>query len=84
MIPGSGLIGWQVFQKTIDNQRSAFNASADMARDTAYFREKIGSISSSDELIEDRTLLRVALSAFGFRLSAWEKKSTVPIWSSEF
>ncbi|GAA4221907.1 hypothetical protein GGQ68_000019 [Sagittula marina] len=65
MIPGSGLIGWQVLQKTMDNQRSAFNASADMARDTAYFREKIGSISSSDELIEDRTLLRVALSAFG-------------------
>lgn len=65
MIPGTGLIGWQVLQTTLDTQRTAFNKSSDLARDTEYFAEKIGTITSGDELVEDRRLLSVALSAFG-------------------
>ncbi len=65
MIPGTGLVGWQVLQSTLDTQRSAFNASTEIARDTEYFAENIGSITSGEELVEDRRLLSVALSAFG-------------------
>lgn len=65
MIPGTGLVGWQVLQSTLDTQRNTFNASTDISRDTEYFAEKIGSISSGEELVEDRQLLSVALSAFG-------------------
>lgn len=65
MIPATGLVGWQLLQTTINDQRSAFNTSTAMERDTKYFRENISKISSPEELVEDRTLLRVALSAFG-------------------
>ncbi|WP_245216419.1 DUF1217 domain-containing protein [Sagittula salina] len=65
MIAGSGLIGYQVLQTTLTSQQKAFNASADVARDAKYFLENIGSVSSGDELVENRSLLRVALSAFG-------------------
>ncbi|MGP6088725.1 DUF1217 domain-containing protein [Antarctobacter jejuensis] len=65
MIPGTGLVGWQVLQSTMESQRAAFNASAEISRDTAYFAEKIGTITSGEELVEDRRLLSVALSAFG-------------------
>ncbi|WP_417206065.1 DUF1217 domain-containing protein [Antarctobacter sp.] len=65
MIPGTGLVGWQVLQSTLTTQRTAFNSSAEIARDTEYFAEKIGSITSGEDLVEDRRLLSVALSAFG-------------------
>lgn len=65
MIPGTGLVGWQVLQSTMSTQRSAFNASLEIARDTEYFAEKIGDVSSGEELVDDRRLLTVALSAFG-------------------
>ena len=65
MIPGTGLVGWQVLQSTMTTQRSAFNASTEIARDTDYFAQNIGNITSGDDLVEDRRLLSVALSAFG-------------------
>ncbi|WP_425071561.1 DUF1217 domain-containing protein [Sagittula sp. S175] len=65
MIPGAGLIGWQILQTTLKSQQKAFNSSADVARDAQYFKENIGKISSGDELVEDRRLLSVALAAFG-------------------
>jgi hypothetical protein len=65
MIPSSGLVGWQILQSTMKSQRTAFNASSEISRETEYFAEKIGTISSSDELMDDRRLLRVALTAFG-------------------
>lgn len=65
MIPGTGLIGWQVLQTTMTTQRNAFNSSTDTARDTEYFAQNIGSVSSGDELVENRRLLTVALAAFG-------------------
>ncbi|WP_323767714.1 DUF1217 domain-containing protein [Antarctobacter sp.] len=65
MIPGTGLVGWQVLQSTLTTQRTAFNSSSEIARDTDYFAEKIGSITSGEELVKDRRLLGVALSAFG-------------------
>ncbi len=65
MIAGVGLVGWQMLQSTMDTQRTTFDKSAEIARETAYFKEKIGTISSAEELVDDRRLLSVALSAFG-------------------
>nr|WP_276946739.1 DUF1217 domain-containing protein [Haematobacter massiliensis] len=36
-----------------------------MQRDEAYFRDRIGGISSAEELVADRRLLQIALGAFG-------------------
>lgn len=36
-----------------------------MQRDAAYFREKIGTIDTAEQLVSDRRLLRVALGAYG-------------------
>ncbi|EPX82613.1 DUF1217 domain-containing protein [Salipiger mucosus] len=65
MIPGTGLIGWQVLQSTMDDQRRAFNSSAEIQRADDYFRENIGAVDTPEDLVNDRRLLSVALSAFG-------------------
>ncbi|EIE51598.1 hypothetical protein C357_08061 [Citreicella sp. 357] len=65
MIAGAGLVGWQMLQSTMQSQRSSFDQSAEIARETTYFKEKIGTISSAEELVDDRRLLSVALAAFG-------------------
>jgi hypothetical protein len=66
-IIGTGLVGWQFLQATQARQKEAFNAAPLLQRDTAYFEERIGSITSAQELVDDRRLLRVALGAFGLQ-----------------
>ena len=63
----SGLIGWQFLQRTYDQQSAAFNQSAQLKRDTDHFAEKIGSVTSAQDLVADRQLLTVALGAFGLQ-----------------
>lgn len=61
----SGLVGWQFLQRTYDQQLATFGESAQVKRDTDHFAERIGSISSAEELVADRQVLTVALGAFG-------------------
>ncbi len=65
VIPIGGFAGWQFLQRTMEVQRSAFDASPVRQRDVDYFRENIGSVGSAEELVSDRRLLTVALGAFG-------------------
>lgn len=65
VIPLSGYSGWVMLNKTMERQQTAFNSSSQNQNLEDYFREKIGTISSVDELINDRRLLTVALGAFG-------------------
>ncbi|MCA1286022.1 DUF1217 domain-containing protein [Salipiger bermudensis] len=65
MIGGPGLVGWQILQNTMDTQRTAFNKTPEITREAAYFTETIGSIGSAEELVGNRRLLSVALTAFG-------------------
>jgi len=65
VIPLSGYAGWAFLNRTRETQQQAFDNSAVMARDTAYFEENIGAITSAEDLISDRRLLQVALGAFG-------------------
>ena len=65
IVVGSGLAGWSILTRTREAQQAAFDRSPMIAGDVAAFKEKISSIKASDQLLDDRRLLRVALGAFG-------------------
>jgi hypothetical protein len=65
VLPLGGYAGWSFLKRTLDTQKAVFAASADLQRDEDYFREKIGTVTTAEELVSDRRLLRVALGAFG-------------------
>jgi len=65
VIPLSGLGGWRFLERTQEKQQALFNSSPDLQREVDYFKENIGNITSSAELVGDRRLLAVALGAFG-------------------
>lgn len=65
IIPLSGYSGWVMLNKTMERQQTTFSASAQNQRLEDYFREKIGTVNSAEELVSDRRLLTVALGAFG-------------------
>lgn len=65
IIPASGYAGWKMLNRTMTLQKAAFVASAEIQRDEAYFREKIASVTTAEDLVSDRRLLKVALGAFG-------------------
>lgn len=65
VLPGTGYSGWTILKRTQVAQSAMFNKSPELARDEAYFREKIKSVRTADDLVGDRRLLKVALGAFG-------------------
>ncbi len=65
IIPMGGAAGWAFLQRTQSAQRAAFDASPEIRRDTQYFEGRIGSVKTSEDLVSDRRLLRVALGAYG-------------------
>ncbi|MBW6505395.1 MAG: DUF1217 domain-containing protein [Rhodobacteraceae bacterium] len=65
VIPFAGYAGWKFLGRSIQAQQAAFAASAPQKRDETYFREKIGSIKTAEDMVADRRLLKVALGAFG-------------------
>ncbi|WP_306153116.1 DUF1217 domain-containing protein [Roseovarius sp. MMSF_3281] len=67
VIPMSGLSGWAFLNATRDSQAEAFEKSPVISRDTTYFETRIGEITSAEDLVADRRLLRVALGAFGLQ-----------------
>lgn len=64
-IPVSGVAGWRFLTRTAEAQQATFEKSATVAREIAYFEEKIGAVASPADLVADRRLLKVALTAFG-------------------
>ncbi|WP_299672789.1 DUF1217 domain-containing protein [uncultured Roseobacter sp.] len=67
VIPSSGLTGWRFLQRTYDSQLENFSNSAQIVRNTEYFRENISKVTSAEDLTSDRRLLEVALGAFGLQ-----------------
>ena len=65
IVVGSGLTAWQFLKATQETQRANFDKSPTLARDAEYFASRIGEISSAEEFVSDRRIMRVALSAFG-------------------
>lgn len=65
VVPLGGYAGWLFLERTADSQREAFSESAEVVRVTDTFRERIGEITTAEDLVADRELLSVALGAFG-------------------
>ena len=65
VIPASGYAGWKLLNRTMEKQKAAFVASAEIQREEDYFRSKIGAVKTAEELVSDRRLLKVSLGAFG-------------------
>jgi len=65
VVPTGGYAGWTFLKRTQARQEVAFQADPVQKRDEAYFREKIGSVKTAEQLVGDRRLLKVALGAFG-------------------
>jgi hypothetical protein len=64
-LPLGGYAGWRFLARTAERQ-SALAAEAPVSRrETAAFRDRIAAVTSAEALIADRTLLKVALGAFG-------------------
>lgn len=67
VIPASGIAGWAFLSRTKIKQEASFNAAPQLQRDAAYFRNNLASITSAQDLVSDRRLLRVALGALGLQ-----------------
>ena len=65
VIPLSGFVGWSFLQRTLPVQTETFRTNPELTRDVTRAREDFGSITSAEQLVEDRQLLKVALGAFG-------------------
>ncbi len=65
VIPFGGFSGWLFLNRTMDSQKSAFEKSPEVMREEEYFKNHIGDVKTADDLVSDRTLLKVALGAFG-------------------
>jgi hypothetical protein len=65
ILPLSGLTGWSFLKRTIARQQVAQQAAPAQQRDEAYFRGKIGKVTTAEQLVSDKRLLRIALTAFG-------------------
>ncbi|MCB1407798.1 MAG: DUF1217 domain-containing protein [Rhodobacteraceae bacterium] len=65
VLPLEGFVGWRFLQRTMPAQTQAHANTPAAQRDEAYVRENIGAIASAQDLVADRRLLRVALTAFG-------------------
>lgn len=65
VVPMGGLAGWRFLERTLERQETSHARSPAALRDEAYFRENIGKIDSAADLVADRRLLKVTLTAFG-------------------
>lgn len=64
-IVGGGVVGFEQLRNDQDQQIERLKQSPEAARDIAYFKENISSVRSAQELVADRRLLEVALTAYG-------------------
>lgn len=65
VLPLGGVAGWLLLQRVEDTQRATFEKSPDIEREAAYFAENVSKATSPADLVADRRLLNVALTAFG-------------------
>jgi hypothetical protein len=65
VVPLAGYTGWTFLKRTMDRQQALLQSSPVLQRDEAYFRDRIGKVRTAEELVSDKRLLRIALTAFG-------------------
>lgn len=72
VVPLSGIGGWAFLQSTYDRQLESYADSADIKQDRAYLTEKLSQPMTMEDLVGDRRLLRVALTAFDLAGEEWK------------
>ena len=65
VLPLAGYTGWGFLKRTMVRQQAVQQALPVQQRDEAYFRDKIGKADTAEKLVNDKRLLRIALTAFG-------------------
>lgn len=65
VLPLTGYSGWGFLKRTMARQQAVQQALPAQQRDEAYFRERIGKADTAEKLVNDKRLLRIALTAFG-------------------
>lgn len=65
MIPFSGYSGWAFLSRTLEQQQETFEKGSLVSRQVKNFTERIESVLTAEQLVNDRQLLEVALGAFG-------------------
>lgn len=65
IVPFAGVTGWRFLERTEDAQRAAFARAPELDREIRYFKENIAAVTDARALVSDRSLLKVALGAFG-------------------
>ncbi len=65
VVPLGGFAGWRFLERTLERQETSHARSPAAMRDEVYFRDHIGGVTSAADLVANRRLLRVALTAFG-------------------
>lgn len=65
VIPLGGFTGWTFLKRTMARQQDVMQSAPAFQRDEAYFRARIGRIDTAEQLVSDRRLLRISLTAFG-------------------
>ena len=65
VIVGTGLTGFAYLQRTGAAQQTTLQNTEQNKRESAQLAEKLPSIQSSEDLMDDRMMLRIALGAFG-------------------
>jgi len=64
-LPSGNYSGWLALQRQMPAQRAVFERQPVQQRQAEYFPEKIGNVTTAENLVKDRQLLNVALGAFG-------------------
>lgn len=65
VLPLEGYTGWTFLKRTMVRQQAVQLAAPVQQRDEAYFRDRIGKIKTAEQLVSDKRLLRISLTAFG-------------------
>lgn len=65
VLPLGGYAGWSFLKRTMLRQQALQQAAPVQQRDEAYFRDRIGKVTTAEQLVSDKRLLRISLTAFG-------------------
>ncbi len=72
-IPISGYGGWKFLQSTYDRQMQSHSDSAQVKADRTYLNDKLSQPLTTEAFLNDKRLLRVALTSFGLGDEAWKR-----------
>lgn len=67
VLPLGGYAGWGFLKRTMARQQALQQAAPVQQRDEAYFRDRIGKVTTAEQLVADKRLLRISLAAFGLQ-----------------